>query len=170
LNLVFGCLLLYFVGADLLASWGVGRFFALYFGGAALVGLVTSVIGRFLWLEVYGHVYASMWPMLNALVIVWAAYRPTAQIRMFFVIPIVGRHLITFTIAITFVYALINGFAFFVPHFLAIFFAMMYADVISVRRLFLRGRMAMLQRDYKRRTAHLRMVERDDEKPPRWMH
>ena len=56
------------------------------------------------------------------------------------------------------------------PHFIAEGVALVYMDVISVRRLYLRGRMAMLQRDYKRRTAHLRMIERDDKKPPRWMH
>jgi hypothetical protein len=170
LNLVFGCLVLYYVGPDLIASWGVRRFLAVYFGGAALVGGLTALIGMFVWSEVRGMVYASMWPMLDALIVAWAAYRPTAQMRMFFVIPIVGRNLITFTIALTFVYALIYGFPLFVPHFVAILAALVYTDVISVRRLFLRGRLAMLQRDYKRRTAHLRMVERDDEKPPRWMH
>jgi hypothetical protein len=170
LNLVFGCLLLYFVGPDLLGSWSMRRFFAFYFGGAALAGAGTCLIGWSLWPEVYRTTYYSMWPMLDALLIAWAAYRPDAQIRMFFVVPIAGRHLITFTVAVTFVYALIYGFPVFVPHFLAILFALVFADVLSVRRLFLRGRMAMLQRDYKRRTAHLRMVERDEDKPPRWMH
>src|SRR5258708_729730 len=46
LGLIFGCLLLYFIGPDLLHRWGTRRFFATYFGGAAVVGALTSLIGR----------------------------------------------------------------------------------------------------------------------------
>jgi hypothetical protein len=128
-------------------------------------------IGRFLWPDVFRQDYAGMWPMQEALIISWAALMPDRKILAFFVLPLSGRNLIVFTIALTFVFALLGGFAPFIPHFIAELLALMYVDVISVRRLYLRGRMAMLQRDYRRRTQHLRMVDReDDDKPPRWMH
>ncbi|PYQ50652.1 MAG: hypothetical protein DMF78_15110, partial [Acidobacteria bacterium] len=52
LGLLFGCLLLYFIGPDLLRRWGTRRFFVNFFGGAALVGAITCLIGRFVWSEV----------------------------------------------------------------------------------------------------------------------
>jgi membrane associated rhomboid family serine protease len=170
LNLLFGCMFLYFIGPDVLASLGTRRFFLLYFGGAALVGVIVCLIGRFVWPDVYGAAYATMWPMLDALAITWAVRNPSGQILAMLVLPVGGRHLITLTIGMTLIFALIDGFARYSPHFVAEFLALVYNDVFSFRRLYLQSRMAMLQRDYKRRTAHLRMVERDEEKPPRWMH
>src|SRR5216684_1064365 len=52
LGLLFGCLLLYFIGPDLVRRWGTRRFFANFFGGAAVVGAITCVIGRFVWRDV----------------------------------------------------------------------------------------------------------------------
>jgi membrane associated rhomboid family serine protease len=169
IGLVFGCLLLYFIGPDLLARWGTRRFLLLYFGCAGVVGLVTCLLG-FAWGAVYRSDYFGMWPMQEALIICWAAAMPDRRILAFFVLPLSGRNLILFTIAVTFVFALMGGFAPFVPHFLAELAALVYMDVLSFRRVYLRGRMAMLQRDYKRRTAHMRVVDKDDDKPPRWMH
>jgi membrane associated rhomboid family serine protease len=171
LNLVFGCFFLITIGSGLVPAWGARKFFLLYFGIAAFAGLMTALIGRFLWAEVGQIPYATMWPVLDAFLIGWAVRNPDAQIRMYFVVPIAGRHLIAFTIAMTVVFALISGFPYYVPHFMAELFALVYMDVFSFRRLYLRGRLAVLQRDYKKRAAHLRMVERDkDDKPPRWMH
>jgi len=171
LNLIFGCLLLYFIGADLLYRWGVKRFLAVYFGVPALAGLLTCLVARFVWHEV-GQVpyFAGMWPALDALMIGWAVLYPDRQIFVYFVLPVSGRQLIYLTIGATILMALINGLPLFVQHLLAETLMLFYTDVISVRRMYLRGRMAVLQRDYRRRTAHLRMVDRDDEKPPRWMH
>jgi membrane associated rhomboid family serine protease len=171
LNLIFGCLLLYFIAADLLYRWGSKRFFAIYFGVPALAGLLTCLIARFVWREVaqVPH-FAGMWPALDALLIGWATLFPDRQIFMYFVLPVSSRQLIYLTIGATVLMALINGLPLFVPNLLAELIMLLYMDVISVRRIYLRGRMAMLQRDYRRRTAHLRMVDREDEKPPRWMH
>jgi membrane associated rhomboid family serine protease len=171
LNLMFGCLLLYFLGGDLLYRWGVRRFFAVYFGIPAIAGLLTCVVARFVWREVALVPYfAGMWPALDALLIGWAVLFPDRQILMYFVLPVSSRQLVYLTIGATVLMALINGFPFFVPHLLAELIMLLYMDVISLRRLYLRGRMSMLQRDYRRRTANLRMVDRDQEKPPRWMH
>src|SRR5947208_16730015 len=41
LGLLFGCLLLYFIGPDLLQRWGTRRLLAFFFGGGAVVGLST---------------------------------------------------------------------------------------------------------------------------------
>ena len=169
LALIFGCLILYFIGADLARAWGARRFIVLYFAGAAVVGALTCLVARFS-TDVALATHVGMWPMQEALIIAWASLFPDRRILAYFVLPLGGRNLIVFTVAGTLIFAMIGGFAQFVPHFLAELLALLYMDVLSVRRLYLRGRMAMLQRDYKRRTAHLKMVDRDEEKPPRWMH
>jgi membrane associated rhomboid family serine protease len=169
LGLIFGCLFLFFLGPDLLRVWGTRRFLTLYFGGAAVVGALTCLVGLQSF-EVRNMVHVGMWPMIEAFIIAWATLFPDRQILMYFVLPIGGRHLITLTLAGTLLFAMVGGFPQFVPHFIAEALALVYMDVFSFRRLYLQGRMAMLQRDYKKRTAHLKMVEREDEKPPRWMH
>lgn len=171
LNLVFGLLLLYFVGPQLLQAWGTQRFFLFYFGGAAITGVLTCLIGHFLWRAVVLVPHTGLWPMEQAMIIAWAVLMPGQRILQFFVLPMSGRNLIAFTIALTFVFAAINGFFVFVPHFIAELLVLVYMDVFSFRRLYLRGRMAMLQRDYKKRTTNLRAVDdRDRDEPPRWTH
>jgi membrane associated rhomboid family serine protease len=170
LNLIFGCAALLLVGRDLATRWTAGRLLAIYFGTMAVAGAVTCVIARLLWPTLMGADYLGMWPAINGLFIAWAVMNPEASVYISFVLPVKGRNLIYVIVGMTVIFSMIKGPAFFIPHFAAELFMLLYMDVISVRRLFLRGRMAMLQRDYKRRTAHLRMVERDEEKPPRWMH
>jgi membrane associated rhomboid family serine protease len=168
LGLLFGCLLLYFIGPDLLHRWGTRRFFATYFGGAAVVGALTCLIGRFLWTEVSRFPYMGLWPMQEAMIIAWAALFPGRQILVFFALPVSGRNLMALTVAITVVWAALYGFPLFLPHFVAELAALVYMDVISVRPWIARARLAWFQSRYRRRTAKLSRVDRDE--PPRWTH
>jgi membrane associated rhomboid family serine protease len=170
LGLVFGCLLLYFIGPDLVHRWGTRRFFSSFFGGAAIVGALTCVIGRFVWSDVSRVPHMGLWPMEEAMIIAWAALFRDRQILLFFALPVAGRNLIALTIAITVVMAALGGFHAFVPHFLAELVALVYMDVISVRRWILRARLAWFQRGYKRRIAKLTGIGRDRGEPPRWSH
>jgi membrane associated rhomboid family serine protease len=170
LGLIFGCLLLYFIGPDLLHRWGTRRFFLNLFGGAALVGALTCVIGRFLWADVARVPHLGLMPMEEAMIIAWAVLYRDRQILLFFVLPVSGRNLIGLTIAITVVMAALDGFHVFVPHFLAELAALVYMDVLSVRPWILRARLAWFQRRYKRRTAKLTRIDRDQDEPPRWTH
>ena len=168
LGLVFGCLLLYFIGPDLLRRWGTRRFFVNFFGGAALVGAVTCVIGRYVWSDVAAVRHLGLWPMEEAMIIAWAALFSDRQILLFFALPVAGRNLIALTIAITIVMAALGGFPLFVPHFVAEIAALLYMDVIPVRSAIARGRLAWFQRGYRRRTAKLTRIDREE--PPRWTH
>jgi membrane associated rhomboid family serine protease len=170
LGLIFGCLLLYFIGPDLVHRWGTRRFFLSFFGGAALVGALTCVVGHFLWADVSLVPHMGLWPMEEAMIIAWAALFRDRQILLFFALPVAGRNLIALTIAITVVMAALGGFHAFVPHFLAEIAALVYMDVISVRRWILRARLAWFQRGYKRRIARLTGIDRDQSEPPRWTH
>ena len=170
LGLIFGCLLIYFLGPDLLYRWGARRFFTNFFGGAALVGALTCVIGRFVWTDVALVSHLGLLPMQEAMIIAWASLFRDRQILLFFALPIAGRNLIALTIGITVVMAALGGFHVFVPHFVAELAALAYMDVIPVRRGILRLRLAGLQRGAKRRSPKLRGIDRDRDEPPRWTH
>ncbi len=169
LGLVFGVLLLYFIGPDLLRRWGTRRFFTLFFGGAAVVGALTALIGQFVWYDVARVRHMGLWPMEEAMIIAWAVLFRDRQILLFFAVPVAGRNLIGLTIATTVVFAALGGFYAFVPHFLAELGALLYMDVISVRSWTARARLAWFQHRYRRRTAKLTRIDREDE-PPRWTH
>jgi membrane associated rhomboid family serine protease len=169
LNLLFGCLLLYFVGPDLLRRWGTRRFFVNYFVGAVVVGAITCLIGRFVWTDVARvPFHVGLWPMGEAMIIAWAALFQDRQILVFFMLPVAGRNLIVLTIAITVVMAAMSGFPSFVPHFVAELAALAYMNVIPVRLWTARARLAWFQQRYRRRTAKLTSIDRDE--PPRWTH
>jgi hypothetical protein len=107
--------------------------------------------------------------MQEAMIIAWAALFPDRQILLFFALPVAGRNLIVMTIAITVVmFALSSGSPMFVPHFVAELAALLYMDVIPMRSAIARGRLAWFQRGYRRRTAKLTRIDRDE--PPRWTH
>ena len=112
---------------------GRRRFFANFFGGAVVVGAVTSLIGRFVWTEVAPFPYLGLWPMNEAMIIAWAALFRDRQILVMFALPMAGRNLIVLTIAMTVVMAALYGFPLFLPHFVAELVALVYMDVISVR-------------------------------------
>ena len=170
LGLVFGCLLLYFIGPDLLRRWGTWRLFATFFGGAALVGALTCIVGLFLWRDVALVPHMGLWPMEEAMIIAWATLFQDRQILIFFALPVAGRNLIGMTIAITVVMAALGGFHLFVPHFVAELVALVYMDVIPTRSWVTRVRLAWFQRRYRQRTAKLTRIDRDGDEPPRWTH
>jgi len=168
LGLLFGCLLLYFLGPDLLRRWGTRRFFVNFFGGAGLVGALTCFVGGFLWTEVALVPHMGLWPMEEAMIIAWASLFRDRQILLFFALPVAGRNLIALTIGITVVMAALGGFHAFVPHFLAELMALAYMDVVPARSWLQQARLARYQRAYRRRTAKLTRIDRDE--PPRWTH
>ena len=129
---------------------------------------MTCVIGRYVWPEVATVRHLGLWPMEEAMIIAWAALFSDRQILLFFALPVAGRKLIALTVAITVLMAALGGFAVFVPHFVAELLALLYMDVIPVRSWIARGRLAWFQRGYKRRTAKLTRIDRDE--PPRWTH
>lgn len=168
IGLLFGCLLLYFIGPDLLRRWGVRRFFALFFGGAAVVGLITCLIARVLWPRIAAIPYTGLWPVEEALIIAWASLFRDRQILVMFALPMAGGNLIALTVGITVVMAALSGPELFVPHFVAEALALAYVDVIPLRRWTARARLALFQRRYKKRTEKFTRIDRDG--PSRWTH
>jgi hypothetical protein len=86
------------------------------------------------------------------------------------VIPVSGKALIAITVGFTLLNAIFSPFVIYIPHFVAQLIALIYMDVFSMRRLWLRARHAVAERQFRRRTAHLYVVKRDDDRPPRWLN
>lgn len=168
LSLIFGTLALLIFGRDLADAWGPRRFVLTCLAVAGLTGALTAVVGLAL-PSVATVQYATVWPLVEALIIAWASLFPTRQMLVYFVLPLGGRNLILATVAGTLVFAMLNGFTWFIPHFVAEGLMLAYMQQPAIRRWF-RGLSGGA--GGKRRTSHLRAVdrlERDDE-PPRWLH
>jgi hypothetical protein len=169
IGLIFGCLLLAWLGRDLSSAWGYWRFVGVYLGFAAAVGLATCLISL-VWEPVRLQSYATTWAMGDAIIIAWATQFPNRQILVYFVLPVSGRHLIYLTLAGTALFALFSDPVLFVPHFIAIGFMLVFARYPALDLIWMRLRLALVRRAAPRRSSGLRAVEREEEKPPRWLH
>jgi membrane associated rhomboid family serine protease len=168
LGLIFAALVIFFFGRDLCYSWGATRFFMACLGLAAGAGALTCLIGR-VWPALLSASYFTAWPVAEALIIAWATYHPGRTILLYFVLPVSGRNLVYITIGGTLLFALLHGFAGFVPHFCAQGLMLAHLHGFSPRELWLRYKLRQMQWRPRRRPSHLKPVSRGDE-PPRWLH
>jgi membrane associated rhomboid family serine protease len=126
IQLLFALLVFYWFGGELCRAWGQRKFLLIFFGFTVGVAAATTLIGRFLWAEVFLTPYLGNWPLAEAMVIAWAILYPDRQIYVYFVLPVGGRALIAITLVGTTLFALYYGFASFVPHYLAEFAMLLY--------------------------------------------
>lgn len=168
IGLIFACLLLAWLGRDLSASWGYWRFVGVYLGFAAAVGAMTCLIAL-AWPAMRAVPYATAWAMCDAILIAWATQFPTRQILLYFVLPIGGRNLVVLTIGTTALFALFSHPIYYVPHFIAIAFMLVFARYPALDLVWMRLRLLLMRRASPRRNATLRVV-RDEDKNPRWYH
>lgn len=168
LSLIFGTLALLIFGRDLADAWGPRRFLFTCLTVAGLTGVITALFGLAL-TSVAVAPYVTVWPLVEALIIAWASLFPTRQMLVYFVVPLGGRNLILATIAGTLIFAMLHGFTWFVPHFVAEGLMLAYMREPAIRRWF-RGLTS--SGGGRRKPSHLRAVDRleRDEEPPRWLH
>jgi membrane associated rhomboid family serine protease len=169
LSLIFACLGLWWFGRDLAGAWGPVRFLLAYLGLAVGTGAATCLLAWLLWPGL-ARPTAGPWPLITALLIAWAVLYPQRNVLVWFVLPLHGRNLIYATIGGTVLFALLGGVEHYVPHFIAQGLMMVYVRQ-SLRRLWLRFRLALQQRSARRRSSYIRPVDRSDRsEPPRWLH
>jgi len=169
LSLLFWGMMLLFFGRDLCDAWGARRFTSVYLGIGVVTGVLTCLLAL-AWRDLLGGIYMDSWPVMDALVVVWALLFPTRQILFNFVIPISGKALAWITVGITVFFALLSGVAVFVPHLIALAVAYAYVrGVPLLRRRWLGARIRGLEGPARRRPSHIRPVDEPDEKP-RWYH
>ncbi|MFI5184246.1 MAG: rhomboid family intramembrane serine protease [Vicinamibacteria bacterium] len=170
LPLIFAVLMVLFFGRDLCHSWGGRRFLLFYLGISAATALAVCLVGRLGWGGVWRGSYYTCWPIVDAITIVWATMYPSRQILLYFVLPVGGQTLIYLTVFGTLIFAFLNGFDLFVPHFVAMGLGWLYLRGLSFQYLWLRFKLATGLAG-RWRPSHLRPVEKKrDAEPPRWLH
>jgi membrane associated rhomboid family serine protease len=118
LNLLFGGLVLYWFGRDLVDAWGARRFLVTYFAVPAVAGVLASLLSL-AWPGLEAYRFAGFWVALDALVVAWGLNHPFRQILLFFAVPVSGKALVWITVGGTALFALFTGVGAFVPHLLA---------------------------------------------------
>jgi membrane associated rhomboid family serine protease len=168
LSLIFACLIFLFLGRDLVSSWGPERFLLRCLGLVVATGLVTCVVGRFVFPGLRESVWMSAWPLGEALILAWATQFPSSQLLVYFVLPVGGRRLVILTVAGTLLFAALSGFDLYLPHFVAEGLTLAWLNGVWPRNLWLRWRAGRV-RFTPQRPSYIRPVEKPSE-PPRWLH
>lgn len=118
LNLLFGGLVLYWFGRDLVEAWGERRFLATYFAVPAVAAVVACLLAL-AWPRLEASIFSGFWVALDALIVAWGLSYPFRQILLFFAVPVSGQALVWITVGGTVLFALFTGVGAFVPHLLA---------------------------------------------------
>jgi membrane associated rhomboid family serine protease len=168
ISLIFGCLAIAWLGRDLCHAWGARQFLAVYFGLSASTGVLTCLLAL-VWPSM-GIPAAAAWAAIDGLIVAWALLFPNRQLLVMFVVPVAGWNLIWGTLAVTAVFGLMGRVSAVVPQFIAIGLMLAYMRAPSLQTARLKLRYRWLQLRMGRRKSTFRVVERDDDDPPRWMH
>jgi len=164
LNLLFGGLVLYWFGRDLVDAWGERRFLVTYFAVPAVAGILASLLAL-AWPGLDAYRFAGFWVALDALVVAWGLNHPFRQILLFFAIPVSGKALVWITVGGTALFALFTGVGAFVPHLLAEGIAWMHVSGKGPGQWLRRLRLPRRKRRGRFEVIH---VDRDPDR--RWLN
>lgn len=175
LTLLFGGFMLYSMGQQLALVWSERRLVATFLGLAAGATVVTVLVAL-----VWGPAnspHLGVWPVVNGLLLCWAMIYPDRQVNIWGVLPLTGRTLALLVVFGTVLYGLagggFQGLGAYVPHFtaLAMGWVLVRGPVLPTRRWKLQAREWQAEREFKRRSKHLKVVKKDGKgEPPHWMN
>jgi membrane associated rhomboid family serine protease len=177
-ELLFGALALFFFAPDMAMNYGERRFLWMQLAVSVGAGLFTLAVGAVLGVRVG---YLGIWPLVNAMVLIWALNNQFRQVLFMFVLPISGRVLAIITIATNALYVLwgvssagLPGLVQFLPPLAALGIAWLIARGrigLPLRRWRLLFREWRLERQLRRRSRHLQVVRKDGQRGPnQWMN
>jgi membrane associated rhomboid family serine protease len=171
LSLLFACAMIVWFGSDLVRTWGTRSFVSTCMILAVVPAAITCLLALWpLGSLLLDAMFLSVWPLIEGLTIAWGFVFPHRKILLFFMVPVEGRTLVWVTIGLTFLFAIFYGWPGFIPHFVAEALVILWMDRLRfARTLWLRARLALYERELRRRAGHLRVVRRDDDRP-RWTH
>jgi len=115
IGLLFGGYTLFWVGRDLVATWGQQRFALRTLTLTLLIAAVTTALA-FVWA---GLGAAGVWPVLCGLLVMWGITFRNRSINLYGLLPLSGIRLAQITVGLTALYAVFSGIATFLPHFAA---------------------------------------------------
>ncbi|MGB8933092.1 MAG: rhomboid family intramembrane serine protease [Anaeromyxobacteraceae bacterium] len=168
LTLLFAGFVLHWLGRDLAATWSERRFVRVFFGYAAWAAAWTALLAE-LWAGA-DRDHVGAWPVVNALLVLWALSRPGAQLNLFGLVPMTAQVFGWLIVGGTVLFAVSapTGVGEYVPHLAALALALLMSAGVTPRRAWLRAKQRWYAGRLKRRPGHLRPVPRDDK--PSWMN
>ncbi len=169
-TLLFGGLMIYWLGQQLAYVWSERRFLLRFFGYAAFASGATTLLSV-VW-EPASVPHIGIWPIANALIVSWAMLYPDRQVNIWGVLPVTGKTLALLVVGGTVLYAIGGrlGFGAFAPHLFAIAFAWLLSRG-AMRGRWLDAKQWWSDREQKRRSKHLKVVKKDgSDDRPRWMN
>jgi membrane associated rhomboid family serine protease len=177
LTLLFGGLALYSFGLQLAYDWSQRRFLWTFLGlaaGASAVTVAVALASPEQLQPVFRHL--GMWPVVNALILMWAMRFPDQQLNFWGIIPLTGRTVILLLVFGTVLYGLaaggVVGLLGFTPHFaaLAIGFGLSRGR-FPTRRWRMQWRDYWSERSFRRKAKHLKVVRKNgDSGPSQWLN
>jgi membrane associated rhomboid family serine protease len=171
-TLIFGGMMIYFVGQQLAYVWSERRFLLRFLWYTVFASVATTLVAG-VWAPA-AIPHNGMWPVANALLISWAMMYPDRQVNLWGIIPLTGKTVALLVVGGTFLYGIasggIRGIGLFAPHLFAILAAWLLARG-SARSPLRDARQWWSAREQKRRTKHLKVVKKDgSDDRPRWMN
>lgn len=175
LTLLFGGFMLYTLGQQLSLVWSERRLVGTFLGLAVGASVIT-VLAALVWAPA-NSVHLGMWPVVNGLLLMWAMLYPDRQVSIWGVLPLTGRTLALLVVFGTVLYGIagggIQGLGAYLPHFAALLlgWALSRGVGLPTRRWKLQAREWLSEREFKRRSKHLKVVRKNGkDEPPRWMN
>ena len=172
--LIFGCLMLYWFGRDLAAQWGERWFAWAWFGSSLGIGLLLTVVARFVWTDLLPVGYAGNTAITAGLILVWALAFPERQIRVYFIFPMGGMTLVYIELGLTMLFALYGGLASVLPAAIGEGLALgyMFRGRITRRLRSLSPRNNSATRRAKKPDTTFQVWDEDKQRfrPPKWMN
>lgn len=174
-TLLFGGLVLYQMGGQLAFAWSERRMLGTFLGLALGASLVTILVAA-VW-QPANAPHLGMWPVVNALILMWAMRYPDQQVNIWGILPVTGKTVAMLVVFGTVLYGIagggIAGLGAFTPHFGALGIGYVLArGGLPTRRWKIQAKDWMAEREFKRRTRHLKVVKKNGstDEPPRWMN
>ncbi len=149
---------LYVIGSQVEGVLGSRRFLGFFVGTTALGAIVTIPIAYLFGVQAMPH--AGLWVGLGALTVIFAHHYARQPVYLMFVLPVQGRQLIYVSFGIVALFGIIEGPMSVLPAFIGMLAALAFAyGLFRPRRAWLRFRAWRIERDLKRRTRRLSVIE-----------
>ncbi len=175
--LVFGALAIWFFGPWLAIQYGerwfLGYLLLVTVGSALVTHALGAVFG-------VGFAFVGVWPLVDAVVLLWALQNQHQRVLLMFVLPVSGRILAIITVALNVLWALwgmsrdgLAGLLHFMPPLasLGIAYVVHRGGIrLPLRRWRLGLREWNMERQLRRRSKHLHVVGKAGQRGKQWMN